>query len=391
MSQKKQFFGKSKQTTSISPDLTNSPQDIPCKSKENNSPCSEDILNEEFQSSQLILLRQQSSLNNFDFNVGLQPGSSPLPASLPPTPAPTPPVPSPLGSPQSPNSQQLPGPPKSTDSTSTRLTTTTSVQLSPVSSSTSEPPDEVFSMVLHQPLAANACRNKKSLSPNQPVIFKNPKRGYKDSNRSFQPHWYKRWKSLHYNEQKDRVTCYVCWHAHLHHILPNMKTDGAFIESGYTNQKKDTKKGFNQHEKSAVHRSAVNLVQLNETKKSFNQHEKSAVHHSAVNLIQLKILLGQQQKNLLEIQQKNLAALMTILSSICHLARQILLLGSHNDSESNFRQLLLLRAEDDPNFHEWLQRNKPIYFTSHSKWNFKRYGNAYSQTNSKKYQRNSLL
>ena len=58
-------------------------------------------------------------------------------------------------------------------------------------------------------------------------------------------------------------------------------------------RRKTQKKGFNQHEKSAVHRSAVNLVQLNETKKSFNQHEKSAVHHSAVNLIQLKILLGQ--------------------------------------------------------------------------------------------------
>ena len=29
-------------------------------------------------------------------------------------------------------------------------------------------------------------------------------------------------------------------------------------------------------------------------------------------------------------------------------------LCSHNDSESNFCQLLLLRAEDDPNFQEWL-------------------------------------
>ena len=39
-----------------------------------------------------------------------------------------------------------------------------------------------------------------------------------------------------------------------------MKIDYAFIESGYTNWKNatDTKKGFNQHEKSAVHRSAVN-------------------------------------------------------------------------------------------------------------------------------------
>ena len=48
---------------------------------------------------------------------------------------------------------------------------------------------------------------------------------------------------------------------------------------------------------------------------------------------------------------------MKILSSIRYLARQRLPLRSHNDSESSFRQLLLLRAEDNPNFQEWLQRN----------------------------------
>ena len=43
---------------------------------------------------------------------------------------------------------------------------------------------------------------------------------------------------------------------------------------------------------------------------------------------------------------------MKTLSSIRYLARQRLPLRSHNDSESNFRPLLLLRAEDDPNFQE---------------------------------------
>ena len=254
MSQKN-FLENQSRSTPISPDLTDRSQDIPCKSKENNSPCSEHILNEEFQSSQLILSRQQTSLGNFDFNVDLEPGSPPSPAS------PAPPVSPPPGYPQSPNSQQLPDSPQSTDSLQSLDSPQPPVsQLSPLSSSTSEPPNEVFNMVLNEPLAANACRNQKNLSPNQPVNFKYPKREYKDSNRSFQPQWYKRWKWLHYNEQKDSVTCYVCWHAHLHHMLPNMKIDDAFIESGYTNWKNatDTKKGFNQHEKSAVHRSAVN-------------------------------------------------------------------------------------------------------------------------------------
>ena len=49
---------------------------------------------------------------------------------------------------------------------------------------------------------------------------------------------------------------------------------------------------------------------------------------------------------------------MKILSSICYLARQRLSLRSHNDSELNFRQLLLLRAEDGPNFQEWLHKKK---------------------------------
>ena len=117
-----------------------------------------------------------------------------------------------------------------------------------------------------------------------------------------------------------------------------MKIDDAFIESGYTNWKNatDTKKGFNQHEKSAVHRSAVN--RFVEVPSSTDD------------------IVGTVTKNLLEIQQKNVSALMKILSSIRYLARQRLPLRSHNDSESNFRQLLLLWAEDDPNFHEWLHK-----------------------------------
>ena len=65
---------------------------------------------------------------------------------------------------------------------------------------------------------------------------------------------------VHYKEQKDIVTCYVCWHAHLHHMLLNIKTGDAFVESDCTNWKNatDTKKYFNQHEKSAVHCYAVN-------------------------------------------------------------------------------------------------------------------------------------
>ena len=239
MSQK--FSENKNRSTPISLDLTNSSQDIPWTSKENNSPCSEHILNEEFQTSQLIPSRQQTSLGNFDFNVDLEPGLSPIQAS------PTPPVSPPPGYPQSPNSQQLPDSPQSTDSLQSLDSPQPPVsQLSSLSSSTSELPNEIFNMVLDEPLAAKACCNQKNVSPNQPVNFKYPKREYKDSNWSFQRQWYKPRKWLHYNEQKYSVTCYVCWHAHLHHILPNMKIDYAFIESGYTNWKNatDTKRAL---------------------------------------------------------------------------------------------------------------------------------------------------
>ena len=103
MSQKNQ-----NRSTPISPDLTNNSQDIPCTSKENNSPCSEHILNEEFQSSQLILSRQQTSLGKFDFKADLEPISPPSPVS------PAPPVSPPPGYPQSPSSQQLPDSPQLT-------------------------------------------------------------------------------------------------------------------------------------------------------------------------------------------------------------------------------------------------------------------------------------
>ena len=78
---KNRYCENKKNPTPISPDLESSSQDIPCTSKENNSPCSEHILNEKLQPSQLILSRQQSSFDNFDFNVDLEPGFPPPPAS----------------------------------------------------------------------------------------------------------------------------------------------------------------------------------------------------------------------------------------------------------------------------------------------------------------------
>ena len=77
-----------------------------------------------------------------------------------------------------------------------------------------------------------------------------------------------------------------------------MKINDGFIESGYTNWKNptDTKKGFNQHEKSEVHCSAVNRF----VEKPISTDD----------------IVGTVTKNLLEIWQKKISALMKILSGI---------------------------------------------------------------------------
>ena len=117
-----------------------------------------------------------------------------------------------------------------------------------------------------------------------------------------------------------------------------MKIDDAFIESGYTNWKNatDTKKGFHQHEKLAVHRSAVKrFVEVPSSSDDIGwDSDKKSVRNPA----------------------KNLFSFSENVISIRYLARQRLPLRSHNNSESNFCQLLLLRAEDDPNFQEWLHK-----------------------------------
>jgi hypothetical protein len=59
---------------------------------------------------------------------------------------------------------------------------------------------------------------------------------------------------------------------------------------------------------------------------------------------------------------KNRQALYQILSLIRFLGRQGLAVrGDGNESDGNFQQLLRMKAEDDPNLAEWLQRKENVY------------------------------
>ena len=70
------------------------------------------------------------------------------------------------------------------------------------------------------------------------------------------------------------------------------------------------------------------------------------------------------KSNLNEVQSQNRAYLISIISYLRYLARQGLPLRGHgNERDSNFKQLLKCRAEDDPMFSECLNR-KNQNFTS---------------------------
>ena len=72
--------------------------------------------------------------------------------------------------------------------------------------------------------------------------------------------------------------------------------------------------------------------------------------------------LIQTIRSTLKLQQdRNRKTLIKIMSIIRYLARQGIALRGHNEENSNFIQLLNLRAEDDVNLKEWLLRKSKKY------------------------------
>ena len=59
---------------------------------------------------------------------------------------------------------------------------------------------------------------------------------------------------------------------------------------------------------------------------------------------------------------KNRQVLYQILSAVQYLGRQGLpLRGDNDETDSNFKQLLLMKAENDPNLALWLHRKENVY------------------------------
>ena len=144
--------------------------------------------------------------------------------------------------------------------------------------------------------------------------------------------------------------CHACLKAVQYGILSASKADPAFTVNGFCNWKNatDKKKGFHQHEMSEAHMEAVTRY----------------VTAPGTALGDVGELLSKQH---VQEKSKNRKVLLMMLSNIRYLARQALPLRGNWDvntateENSNFHQLLKLRAEENPKILEWLQRKGDKY------------------------------
>ena len=142
-------------------------------------------------------------------------------------------------------------------------------------------------------------------------------------------------------ENGDKVFCYVCTKAYNEKKLSASSIESAYITNGYTNWK-DAINNFNQHERSKCHADSVlKIVTVPKTMKDVGE-----------------CLSSQHAKEKSERRQ----LFMKILQNIAFLAHQGLpLRGDGSEDDSNYIQLLNLRAIDDPRIIEWLQKRSDKY------------------------------
>ena len=126
------------------------------------------------------------------------------------------------------------------------------------------------------------------------------------------------------------------------------KREAAFITDGFCNWK-DARDSFGEHERSGCHITA-------------NTYQNVIPKCNKVP----KMLDATAQANM----KSNRKCLINIIETLLYLARQGVALRGHVDIESNFMQLLELRANDVPQLRDWLNKPKRAdTYTSHDPQN----------------------
>jgi len=173
------------------------------------------------------------------------------------------------------------------------------------------------------------------LAPHQPSsILKSRKIGNRD--RQFLTSWYKTYPWLDYDQESDRAFCSDCKQAvQLGLLKSSSLTEVAFVETGFASWNKTGR--FMLHQQSDVHNRAAFAL---------SHHRKG---QSVVTLLQDK----HEADNY--VARDNLR---TIATTVRYLAQQGLALRGHIEEDSNFVQLLKLRASDLPELNKWLLSSK---------------------------------
>ena len=177
-----------------------------------------------------------------------------------------------------------------------------------------------------------------------PKSFKFPKRsfGSKDEKRSFRGEWCEKFDWLHYDVAADAAFCHLCMSAEKgKKFLSSTKRDPAFITKGFTYWKEGTS-AFTKHSSSACHREAVLAI----------QSLPAQVQDVG------EVLSSQHKKE----KATNREMFRKVLQNLRFLVRQGLAIRGHdNGADSNFIQLLNLRALDCPEVLEWTSKKSNKY------------------------------
>ena len=170
-----------------------------------------------------------------------------------------------------------------------------------------------------------------------------PKRTFGSKSRGCSATYFSKWTWLSYDVEADVVFCHMCVKALQSKRMTAKRADPSFVQKGFSYWK-DATIAFKKHESSECHKEAVQvMISLPATCPDVGEMLSS--QHA-------------QQK------MENRECLLKVLANLKFLARQGLpLRGDGDDSDSNFIQLLKLRARDDKPLAAWLEKKTDKYLS----------------------------
>ncbi|KAJ8034360.1 Zinc finger MYM-type protein 1 [Holothuria leucospilota] len=170
--------------------------------------------------------------------------------------------------------------------------------------------------------------------PLQPFDFDFPKRQFGQQCRSFQSSWFKEFPWLSYDQSCDRVTCFICAKQNKASSLQVARNkEQTFITEGFYNWKKALLR-FREHQNSNCHRIAF--------------EQEVTIPATCRNVLDMCF---EATKMKMEGRRQYL---IKIIECLQFLGRQGIPIQGNTEDQSNFIQLLRLRARDNPFISKWV-------------------------------------